>query len=147
LGLTANTDDVLDLAKKIEDEDTITFQWDWYDHWGSADKITEAIEQATVEYDSDFARIGESCDDVVIQQDLEAGYLNLQSAEFRGRNEPYIDQSDRIITRLMQTCMKKGMTTGKIAKALEGVAGKDMVMHYCDKAKEQSRADSRGGGR
>ena len=141
------TDTVLGRARKIEDEETITFHWDGYNHWGSADAISEAIDQAADRYEPDFARIGESYDDMVIHEDLSAGHLNVQNAVLRGKNEPYIDQADRIITRIMQTCMEKGMTTGKIAKALEGVAGKDVVMHYCDKAKEQSRADSRGGGR
>lgn len=145
-GRKADTDFTLSRAEKIENENTISFRWNNYDYWGE-DPISKAIEKATDDYASDFARIGESNDDVTVHQELYAEQFDLQCATLRSKDEPYIKQCDQIIARLMQTCMEKGMTEGKLAKALEGVANKDIVKHYADKAREQLKAASKAAGR
>lgn len=144
-GREADTDKILSLAEKIEDDNTITFRWDGYNYWGD-DAISDAIENAAGEHEADFISVSEA-NDVVYNCNLCANQIDLQCPTIRSQDEPYIEQCDRIITKLMQTCMEKGMTVGKLTKALEGVASKEVVKHYAEKAKEQSLAETKGAAR
>ncbi|MBO6292985.1 MAG: hypothetical protein J6N51_12155 [Selenomonas sp.] len=145
-GRKADTDWTLSMAEKTESDDLVTFRWNGYEGWGR-DPISNAVEQAADEYEADFTRIGEANDDVVCHENLAAGEFEIQSPTLRGKDEPHIEQCDRIITKLMQTCMEKGMTVGKLTQALEGVANKDIVKLYASKAKELTAEKARGSGR
>ncbi len=145
-GRKADTDWTLSMAEKTESDNLVTFRWNGYEGWGR-DPISNAVEQAAYEYEADFVRIGDRNDDVVANNELEAGEFLIQSPTLRGKDEPHIEQCDRIITKLMQTCMEKGMTVGKLKQALEGVANKGIVQHYADKAKELTAEKAQGMGR
>jgi len=142
----ADTDKFLSRAEKTENDDFITLRWDGVNHWGD-DPISAAIETAGREYAADFVRIGEDYEDVVCVKELGSDEFDVQYATLRGKNEPRIEQCDEIITKLMQTCMEKGMTVGKLKQALEGVANKDIVQHYAEKAQEQTAEKAKGSGR
>ena len=142
----ADTDKFLSRAEKTENDDFITLRWDGVNRWGE-DVISASIEKAGREYEADFVRIGEDYEDVMCVKELGADEFDVQYATLRGKNEPCIEQCDKIITKLMQACMEKGLTVGKLKQALEGVANKDIVQHYADKAKELTAEKAQGTGR
>ena len=122
--LTVNVDATLSYAEKVEKNNIITFRWQEWKSWG-LDPLSKTLEQEAYDREGNFVRCGDDADDVVVRCSLDT------------------EQSDRIITRLMMTCMKRGMTVGDLTKALGKEAYKDIIENFANKAKKLAKAESK----
>lgn len=122
--LTVNVDATLSYAEKVEKNNIITFRWQEWKSWG-LDPLSKTLEQEAYDREGNFVRCGDDADDVVVRCSLDT------------------EQSDRIITRLMMTCMKRGMTVGDLTKALGKEADKDIIENFANKAKKLAKAESK----
>jgi hypothetical protein len=136
---TVDVDKIIGQADKIEADEFITLRWQDFPNWGS-DSFTSEIEKyAEDDYDADYLCINNDNGYTKEVLNLGAGQFRLQSPAVRCQNEPYTEQSDRIITKLMQTCMEKGITLGKLKESLKGIADRDIIENFAHKAQEQSK--------
>lgn len=140
--LTVNVDATLSYAEKVEKNNIITFRWQEYKSWG-LDPLSKTLEQEAYDREGNFVRCSDDADVVVSRCGLDTESVQLQWPAVRLRGEPYTEQSDRIITRLMMTCMKRGMTVGDLTKVLGKEADKDIVENFANKAKQLAKAESK----
>lgn len=136
-----DVDKIISWAEKNENDEFITLRWQNYPAWG-LDSFTTELENIAKDeskYEADYLCLNTDTGEVEEAFNLGAGQFQLQSAALRSKNEPYTEQSDRIITKLMQTCMEKGLTVGKVKEVLKGVASKEIIENFAQKAQEQTK--------
>ena len=136
-----DVDKIISWAEKDENDEFVTLRWQNYPAWG-LDSFTTELENAAKDeskYEADYICLNTDTGEVDESLNLGAGQFQLQSPALRSKNEPYTEQSDRIITKLMQSCMEKGITVGKLKEVLKGVASKDIIENFAQKAQEQAK--------
>ncbi len=128
-----------DKLESLEKDDLITIRLPDYSGWGS-DEFSQTIE-SSVRGLGNFIRCGADFEDVTSDFSISPKSnppLDLQWPAIILGNEPYLQQSQRMLIELTSLCLSRGIKASEISGCLKSEANKDIIDNLLKQAQEKT---------